>query len=201
MQGNLRAAGGLDIVPLRWVSTLIVVALLQVPAQRLAMTGGGDVVVSREADLLRVSITNARRGLAHLCVAEDSKVRILHASAALGEAVYERHGAGWRLVSGFEFTLRDRRDTPPSPAERDAFLKATGWLANSDNSGKAPREFSLRLSPTIKSVAAVYLALDEPMSVSHWPATVADDCAATKMVQGFLAPQAQFSPGEWFSLQ
>jgi hypothetical protein len=35
------------------------------------------------------------------------------------------------------------------------------------------------------------------MAVSHWPATVADDCIALKMVQGYLPPQARFNPSAW----
>jgi hypothetical protein len=178
---------------------LIVLAMLQASPARVTMAGGGELTVLREADTLRISISGSRPGLAHLCVAERSRVRILHASAALGEGIYERDGDGWKLASGFDFKLRDRR-TPPE-GEKQAFFKSMGWLANADNSGRATREFSLRLTGAITAVAAAFLATDEPMAVSHWPAAVADDCMATKMVQGFLPPQARFNPAVWHRVQ
>jgi hypothetical protein len=177
---------------------LFLFALLQ--PSRVTMSGGGELTRTRDADTMLITIAGPRPGLAHLCVADDTRVRILHASAAVGEAVYERDGESWRLKSGFDFKLRDRRDALPSAADKQTFLSATGWLANADNSGKAPREFSLRLTPGLRSVAAAFLAIDEPMAVSHWPATVADDCIALKMVQGYLPPQARFNPSTWHRL-
>jgi hypothetical protein len=65
------------------------------------MTGGGEVSIRRDGEDLRVSVRGRRAGLASLCIGDHSRVRILHASAAVGEATYEREGERWALKSGF----------------------------------------------------------------------------------------------------
>ncbi len=117
------------------------------PAQTASpLTGGGVVSISRDGELWRVVVTGPRAGLASLCLAERSRVRILHASAAIGEGVYEPSGDAWVLKSGFEFALRDTRKGPPAEDERRAYLGNKGWVANADNSGTRPREFLILLS-------------------------------------------------------
>lgn len=177
---------------MNWV-ILVAMALIQ----SAPMMGGGEISTRLDGDTLRIVVTGPRRGLAHLCVAEDSRIRILHASAALGEAVYEPDGDGWRLASGFDFKLRDRRDAQPDELERQSYFKTMGWLANADNSGNAPREFAVRVTAATQFVAAAFMAIDEPMTISRWPGAVADDCIATKVVQGYLPPKARFTPATW----
>jgi hypothetical protein len=47
-----------------------------------------------------------------------------------------------------------------------------------------------------------FLRTAAPMSLAHWPATVADDCAANvRIAQGFLPDTAAFDPTEWHRLQ
>ena len=128
-------------------------------------------------------------------VGDELNVRILHASAALGDATYVRHADGWQLKSGFDFKRRGARGA--NDGERQLFFAERGWLANPDNQGSAPREFSLALGEKITYIAVAYLAIDEPMAVSHWPPTVADDCIATRMVQGYLPAQARFNSTTW----
>lgn len=66
-------------------------AVAQTPAAPWPMIGGGEVALRQDGDDLRVTVTGPRAGLASLCVGDESRVRILHASAAVGEAVYERY--------------------------------------------------------------------------------------------------------------
>ena len=80
----------------------------------------------RDGDTLHVTVTRPRKGLASLCVGDDSTVRILQASAALGEARYEKQGDSWTFASGFEFKLRDSRTAPPSDADRRGSFEAMG---------------------------------------------------------------------------
>src|SRR5687768_2738866 len=82
--------------------------------EKAPLTGGGEVTLRRDGEYLRVSVTGPRAGLASLCVGDDSRVRILHASAAVGEAVYERDGERWTLKSGFDWKLRDSASGGPT---------------------------------------------------------------------------------------
>jgi hypothetical protein len=176
--------------------------LLAALAAAAPMTGGGDVTITPDGDLWRVTVTGPRAGLASLCLAEGSRVRILHASAAVGEAVYERAGDEWKLVSGFEFKLRDSRKGPaPTDAERRDYLAAMGWVANADNSGESPRAFIIRSSRSPQFLGVTFLATSEPMTVSHWPASMDDGCREIKIAQGYLPPTARFQPERWHPLR
>lgn len=175
---------------------LVIAALVATP-----MIGGGDVTITRDGDTWRVTVTGPRAGLASLCLAEGPRVRILHASAAVGEGVYERSGDEWKLVSGFEFKLRDTRKGPaPTDADRRAYLAAMGWVANADNSGERPREFVIRASGSPQFLGVTFLSTSDPMTVSHWPASMDDGCREIKVAQGYLPPTARFRPERWHPL-
>ena len=166
------------------------------------LVGGGDVSIAREGENWRVTVIGPRAGLASLCLAEGSRVRILHASAAVGEGVYERAGDEWKLMSGFDFKLRDTRKGPdPTDADRRGYLAAMGWVANADNSGERPREFIIRSSRSPQFLGVTFLATSEPMTVSHWPASMDDGCREIKIAQGYLPPTARFQPERWHPLR
>ena len=165
------------------------------------LVGGGEVSIVRDAEVWRVTVTGPAAGLASLCLADESGVRILHASAAVGEGLYERSGDTWALESGFDFKLRDKPKNPKADAERDAFFKSKGWLANADNSGTRPREFVIRQSDKPRWLGVTFFTTSEPMAVSYWPEAMDDDCRAKKVAQGYLDPTAQFHPERWHRLE
>jgi hypothetical protein len=163
----------------------------------LPMAGGGDVSMRRDGNSLHVVVRGPRAGLASLCLGSESRIRILHASAAVGEAVYERDGARWLRRTNFDFKLRDGGTGPPTEADRQAYLTAMGWVANSSRTGDAPREFTVRLGDDAAFLGVTFLATSESMALSHWPASMHDDCRAVKVAQGFLPDTAAFDPASW----
>ena len=140
-------------------------------------------------------------GLASLCMGDESRVRILHASAAVGEALYERSGEQWILKSKFEFKLRDARTGPPSEADRSQYLATMGWVANASRTGDVARTFTVHLAERIRYLGVTYLATDEPMALSHWPASMDDGCREMKVAQGYLPDTAQFRPAGWHRIK
>ena len=128
-------------------------------------------------------------------------MRILHASAAVGEAVYERDGERWKLKSGFDWNLRDSATGGPTEAQKLQFLESKGWVANADRTGQGAREFSIRLTDTSQFLGVTFLSTTEPMALSRWPAAMNDDCAAVKIAQGHLPETARFRPDQWQSIR
>jgi hypothetical protein len=165
------------------------------------LIGGGEVSIVRDAEVWRVTVTGPGAGLASLCLADDSRVRILHASAAVGEGVYERSAEAWALKSDFEFALRDTPEGPPPASERHDYLKTKGWVANADNTGTRPREFVIRAAESPALLGVTFLTTSEPMAVSYWPEVMDDDCRAMKVAQGFLPSTARFRPERWHPLK
>ena len=169
----------------------------QLPAGPQPLAGGGDVTVRRQNEELLVTVTGPRAGLASLCVAEERRVRILHAAAAVGEATYERSGDTWALKSKFDFKLRETRTGPPPEQERSDYFAGMGWVANASRIGNPKREFRIRLTEAIQFLGVTFFTTDEPMAVSHWPASMTDDCRAVRIAQGYLPETAEFRPGTW----
>jgi hypothetical protein len=165
------------------------------------MAGGGEVSLRRDGDTMHVVVVGPRAGLASLCVGDESRVRILHASAAVGEATYARSGESWTLTSGFDFKLRESRTGSPSESERRQFLTEMGWVANASNAGDPRREFTIRLAKTREFVGVTFYVTSEPAGISHWPAQMDDDCRAVKVAQGYLPERASFRPDRWHQIK
>ena len=72
-----------------------------------------------------------------------------------------------------------------------------GWVANASNQGDPKREFRIRQTGAIQFVGVTFFATGEPTAVSHWPASMDDDCRAVRIAQGFLPETATFRPGTW----
>jgi hypothetical protein len=194
-EGTMLTIPALLPLAMVWLAGVVVPQAKTAP---MRLTGGGDVSVREVGDSLHISIKGPRAGLASLCVGDDSRVRILHASAAVAEATYEKQGERWVLKSGFDWKLRDSpRSGGPTEADVRQFLASTGWVANASNAGAPGREFTLRLTDRIRFVGVTFLATAEPMAISHWPASMDDDCRAMKVAQGFLPEAAQFRPSGW----
>jgi hypothetical protein len=180
-------------------------------AQPATLINGGDMTVRRDGSILHVSIVGPRAGLASLCVGDATQVRILHASAAVGDALFEKVNDGWKLKHGFEWRLRDASQgltadaaSPPVPAsanDPEAYFAEKGWVANANRRGSGPRNFRIRLTDRTQYLGVTFLAMGEPMTVSYWPATMNDDCKQMKIGQGHLPEVAQFKPETWTRLQ
>lgn len=168
---------------------------------RAQLTGGGEVSISRDGPQLLVTVTGPRAGLASLCVGDDSRVRILHASAAVGEAIYEREGERWLRRFEFEWKLRDSRKTPITEADRNRVFAELGWVANPDNAGVSPRVFAIQLSERTQYLGVTFFTTSDPMAVSYWPATMDDGCREVKVAQGYLPETAQFRPTAWHRME
>jgi hypothetical protein len=177
--------------------SVMAAAAVQRPAGPQPLAGGGDVTLRRQGDDLLIAVNGPRAGLASLCVGDDTRVRILHASAAVGEATYERSGDTWALTSKFDFKLRDTRAGPPSEQERNDYFSSMGWVANASRAGDPKREFRVRVTGAIQFVGVTFFTTDEPTLISHWPASMDDDCRAVRVAQGFLPGTATFRPGSW----
>jgi hypothetical protein len=163
----------------------------------MALTGGGEVTLTRTGEFLDVAVKGPRAGLASLCVGDDSRVRILHASAAVGEASYEKDGDRWILKSGFEWKLRDTRTGPPGQEQVEVFLASAGWTANASRTGDPRRNFRIRLTDRARYLGVTFFTTDEPGALSYWPGTIDDDCRAVKVAQGYLPETARFDPRGW----
>jgi hypothetical protein len=166
-------------------------------ATRASMTGGGEMQLLRSGEFLYLAVRGPKSGLASLCVSKGATVRILHASAAVGEAAFARDGESWTKHKDFEWVLRDSpRTGGASEQAKTDFLASAGWVANASAAGSREREFKIRASD-VEAIAVTFLSTDEPMTVSYWPASVDDACRSVEIPRGNLPASARFNVASW----
>jgi hypothetical protein len=185
------------MLPTRLLMLLIAATAMAAAQSTRPLAGGGEVTITRSGDFHVVALQGPRTGLASLCLADDTTVRILHASAAVGEAIYEKDGDRWILKRKFDWKLRDARTGPPTEEQVNAFLASAGWTANASRAGDPRRNFRIRITDRTRYLGVTFVTTDEPMAVSYWPETIGDDCRALRVGQGFLPETARFDPASW----
>lgn len=161
--------------------------------RRETMEGGGEVWLRRDGDRLFVAVKSVKRGIASLCTGNKDQVEILHASAALGTARFQRDGKAWKPMQEFTWQAREGATVE----ERQNFMASAGWLANSSKAPNFVREFEIRLQPGREFIGVAFLHTDEPQSVAYWPKSMKDDCAAIDLAQGYVHENMRFDPKKW----
>jgi hypothetical protein len=116
-------------------------------------------------------------------------IKVLHASAALGTAVYKRVGKHWKLVRGFEYSCRDPNDI----AARRRFFAREGWL--SDVSLKPIGQLGSKLIRRGTRVAIVHFVF--PTSVTVQPASARDETSNPEVLRGETPELLSFEPTTW----
>jgi len=90
------------------------------------MTDGSSLLWMRHGRTLYVAVDGSTIGAVNLTLAIDDDIWILHSSAALGSARYQRGGPDWTLAHGFSWCCRNATDS----TARLALLEQEGWQAN-----------------------------------------------------------------------
>lgn len=97
------------------------------------MNDGTEVRFLQNDGYVYVAIAGAEVGAVNVLLAAGDVVRVLHSSAALGSALYERDGDAWVLVSDFDWCCRSGTDD----TARTELLTREGWQASIGYAGEA----------------------------------------------------------------
>ncbi len=164
------------------------------------LSDGSGLYLAQDGDFLYLGIraSGAGHGVGSVCVARGDEVAILHSSAALGTAVYERDDEVWRQTQAFSWRCRNTSDSPSAQAERDRFLQEEGWLANNGRMGTpGVVEYRIAMPEGPLRLAVSYIGPPDFDAVAHWPLDLADDCANVQMLQGPIPEVVRFAPERW----
>jgi hypothetical protein len=172
-------------------------------AYKQQLSGGGEISLLHDGTDLFIGVSGSKDGWAHVYVSENEQIHVLHASAALGKAVYKRSNAGsWQPVQGFDWALRQTDRSEETEKARSAYFDAQGWLANNNLTGSGNvLEFKVG-SRYIKAgglkVAVVYSS--DGKSLQYWPSSLNDDCLKPELVTGETPSDLKFNQSTWASL-
>jgi hypothetical protein len=145
-------------------------------------------------DYLYLGIDSGGRGYGSVCVLWDDDVHILHASAALGSAIFARQAQDWLLTQEFSWCCRERY---PGPRQVQ-HLEQEGWLASITYMG-LPREMEYQIDwpEDGLAMAIVYQSGREVQEALRWPESLDDDCLNIVGWSGDLPDVFHFSPEAW----
>jgi hypothetical protein len=127
------------------------------------------------------------------------EIAILHSSAALGTALYEKGMGGWQQTQGFVWRCRKMDNSVAAQAERDIFLQDEHWVAANSRMG-SPNELEYQIEMTDETLrlAVNFIRASNPNAKIPWPNDLDDDCI--KPTPGGMPAQLHFSPDKWVTI-
>ena len=132
----------------------------------------------------------------HVFVLQGEQIKILHASAALGTAIYSQGEGAWQQVQDFDWRCRSTSNGQAAQAQRDQFLDEEGWLATNSRIGTPNElEYRIKLSGKDLRLAVNFLRAADTSQKIPWPANLDDDCI--KLTPRGYPTELQFSPEQW----
>jgi len=171
------------------------------PARVEAFADGSELFLMHDQGYLYLAIRSNTPEMivGNIFLSEGDKVRILHTSAALGTAVYQRGVESWQQTQAFNWRCRRTDRSDAAQAERDTFLQDEGWVSINSRVGTPNElEYKIQLSGRSIRLAANLLRSSAPDVKVAWPPDLDDDCV--KPTPGGLPAEMHFSPDRWAAI-
>jgi hypothetical protein len=166
-----------------------------------SLTDGSDLLLMQDDDYLYLGVRSATPEMigANVFVAAGEQVKILHTSAALGTAIYQRRAGHWQQTQDFDWRCRSTDDGAAALAERAAYLQENHWLAANSRMG-APHELEYKIARTgaLQRVAVSVFRSSTPNERAFWPPTLGDDTIRPN--PGGLPMELRLLPEQWAPL-
>jgi hypothetical protein len=162
---------------------------------------GSQCLLMRNGEFLYVGIQANEPGriATNIFIQRSDEISILHSSAALGTAIYQKEEGSWQQVRNFAWRCRNTGSSESAQAEREEFLAEEGWLAANGMMGTPNEmEYKIRIPEQDFRLAAVYIKSTAPYEKIPWPAHLEDDCIAP--ASNGLPLELHFSPDQWVQL-
>ena len=110
-------------------------------AKQELFSDGSELLIMHHEGYLYVGIRANTPGMivGNIFIDQEDWVSILHSSAALGTAIYEKRSDTWEQTQDFLWRCRSTSNSASAIAEREAFLQDEHWVANNSRMG-TPQE-------------------------------------------------------------
>jgi len=159
---------------------------------------GSQLLLMQAEDYLYLGIRTheQQRFAGNVYILRGDKINILHSSAALGTAIYQKTEDGWQQIQDFTWQLRDTSNSESAQAERAEFLLTEGWLAANGNMGTPNElEYQIKIQEQNLRIAVVFTKSTSPYEKVPWPANLEDD--TIKPTPGGFPTIMAFFPTRW----
>lgn len=163
---------------------------------------GSEVLLLHDGRFLFLGVRAVKPGFVSACVIRKDTVRVLHASAALGDVAYVPGDATWRVAAKFAWGMRARELNDDTRRRQRQYLDSAGWLGSTMQLSPTGKELQIPLAlmqPGDERIAfGYYVANDGP--VIAFPETLRDGCPDPRVVSGFLPETVSFRARDWARL-
>lgn len=170
-------------------------------AREIELQPTGQAFLLQDEQALYVGLRVGANCIPSLCLLHGERILVLHASASLGTAEYERSAEAWTATRKFAWRCRGGQ---AADQERARFLAEEGWVATTTADGR-PGEAEYRierrlLAGGLPRIAVVACRIQPmPMTACAWPDTVRDDSCNQDLLFG-KTPDLQLAPKTWARL-
>ncbi len=162
----------------------------------------GSELLRMQADgYLYVGIRAVDSGMiaANVFIQSGEEIIIMHSSAALGTAIYQKNADSWQQTQDFTWQCRSTSLGDAAQAERDEFLQQEGWVAANSRMGTPNElEYQIKIPDQDIRIAVVYIKATHPYEEIPWPPDLEDDTIMP--TPGGLPETSNFSLEQWARL-
>ena len=153
-------------------------------------------------ECLFLAVRGTTMGIPSPMIIRGEDVVVLHASAALGTAVYTRHGDAWVQTQSFVWRCRDRGFGEAAVAEREAFFEQEGWLGTIGYLGaRTESEVQVLLDGPTLRMLLLYMEATRPAKVLSWPAPPEETAHYLPLITGPIPTEIDIDFDQWAILR
>ncbi|MFQ5420658.1 MAG: hypothetical protein ACE5EY_09905, partial [Anaerolineae bacterium] len=117
------------------------------------LTNGGEMMLMHNDGYLYLGVRSRAMSFGSICLADEDQVSILHASAALGTAVFQPDGDDWRRTQQFDYCCWQA-----GQSRLNQFLQTEGWVASIGPKGVPEEmEYQIAMPDGALTLAVVYI--------------------------------------------
>lgn len=164
----------------------------------VAYADGSQLLMLKDEDYLYLGIKgiDAEIFSNNVFINQGDQIAILHSSAALGTAIYQKVDNSWNQTQDFSWRCRKTDQSVAARMERAEFLEAEGWLASNGLMGTPNEmEYMISIPDQVFRMAVTIIRSSPPYEKIPWPVNLEDDCIMD--TPGGLPEIMDFTISEW----
>lgn len=139
-------------------------------ALEIRLSDQAHLLLKHADGFLFLGIQATTMGFGSPFIVRDGEILLLHASAALGTAIYTRDGEAWMLRQDYEYECRSTGFYSYALRERARFLEKYGWLGTIGYLGDPTQfEYQILWGDGPLTFLFMFMEFTDPIQFLSWP--------------------------------
>jgi hypothetical protein len=172
-------------------------------ALQIRLNDQAHLMLKHADGFLFLGIQATTRGFASPLIVGGGEILVLHASAALGTAIYAREGDAWTLRQDYVYECRSTGFYPYALTQRARFLEQNGWLGTIVYLGDPTQfEYQILWGDGPLTFLFMFMEFTDPIQFLSWPLDPTASAPYSAMISADPTP-AEFhcTLDEWATLE